>query len=658
MLKNFIYLLMLSTFFSGCDVKVDDGVFTCDPENGPACPDGYKCIKYGIEGIWKCHLNSTPECGDGKLDTETGELCDIDVFSASATPTAAMCGGESFRRCTANCVPVCVSCGNFTIDTSFNEVCDGTNLNQQSCETLGYYGGTLQCSLNCLEFDYENCTGYCGDQIINDGEGEVCDTNSFAGADCSDSTDSMISDDGTILCSDTCQLDFSQCLRCGDGEINVIGEECDGTELNGETCDGTVVCNNNCTLNYENCNTCGNGIVDDGEECDGTALNGSVCGDFGFSNGELLCDDNCNLMNISCYSIYDSTATKVVGNSIVADNNGFIYITGKSTIIDSFGNIFVAKYTLDGSEVWFNEFDTGLLDTGHDIVFDGTDYLYIAGESAFDSSDSTPVIIKLNTDGVLQWGEIKTYPHNNARYFSLKIYQNSIYATGVSDASFIITRVSTSSGLESWAKIYASTAYDNSKSITGDSSGNIYICGKTNGNFDGNHSSNNAPDIIIAKYNSDGTNLWKKQIGDLDDAEYCRDIILNSNYLYLTGFTTSNNMDIIIAKFSTEGTEIWTKIEGGGELDMGNSITTDLYNNLLITGETRGNLEPDYLIGSGTHNSFVMKFNEDGTKLWVKQWSPDTNISGNDIVVDGSNIFTVVCKNYNSMQIIKSGNLP
>ena len=46
-------------------------------------------------------------------------------------------------------------CGDGII--SGNEQCDGTNLDGQTCQSLGYYGGTLSCKADCT-FNTSGCT--------------------------------------------------------------------------------------------------------------------------------------------------------------------------------------------------------------------------------------------------------------------------------------------------------------------------------------------------------------------------------------------------------------------------------------------------------------------------------------------------------------------
>ena len=67
------------------------------------------------------------------------------------------------------------------------------------------------------------------------------------------------------------------------------GEECDGGDLNGQTCtslgrgDGPLACNADCTFDTSACATCGNGAVEGGESCDPPFANGGAPG----------CDPNC-----------------------------------------------------------------------------------------------------------------------------------------------------------------------------------------------------------------------------------------------------------------------------------------------------------------------------------------------------------------------------
>lgn len=53
---------------------------------------------------------------------------------------------------------------------------------------------------------------------------------------------------------------------------------------------------------------CGDEVIQDGEECDGTNLNTQSCSTKGFSTGTLLCASNCVFNTIQCSTTSSSTS--------------------------------------------------------------------------------------------------------------------------------------------------------------------------------------------------------------------------------------------------------------------------------------------------------------------------------------------------------------
>ena len=77
-------------------------------------------------------------------------------------------------------------CGDGTIKGG--EVCDGSNLDGESCESLGYTGGSLACASDC-SFDTSACftvTASCGDGVINGFEECEPSDDAACPGDCSD----------------------------------------------------------------------------------------------------------------------------------------------------------------------------------------------------------------------------------------------------------------------------------------------------------------------------------------------------------------------------------------------------------------------------------------------------------------------------------------
>lgn len=115
----------------------------------------------------------------------------------------------------------------------------------------------------------------CGDGFVDRRAGEDCDPAAAREAFAC----------GSAAFISGCDPDSCRCTLCGDGILD-DGEECDGTDVDGELClDGTdAVSCRGCVLDYGDCPLCGNGRRDPGEECDylatGDFLNPTDCSEL------------------------------------------------------------------------------------------------------------------------------------------------------------------------------------------------------------------------------------------------------------------------------------------------------------------------------------------------------------------------------------------
>ncbi len=314
---------------SGCTAasKCGNGIV----EEGEAC-DGTRLndrtcateVGFGSVGTLVCNstctgfittgCNASTTCGNGKL--EVGEVCDTTNLKGATCDSEVGPGSKGTVLCGSDCKSLNLSgcsaatqCGNSKLDEG--ELCDGTNLNNATCESIVGPGstGTIKCGDGCKHFDTTQCSKAtsCGDGEIN--ANEKCDGTNLAGRTCSDVVG--FGSQGILKCADNCMdFDTTKCtpeVKCGNGKLDA-GEVCDGTMLNGATCSslvgfgstGTVKCNDKCTgFDTTKCSaekTCGNGKLDDGEVCDGSLLNGRTCAQqVGFgSTGTPACNSTCS----------------------------------------------------------------------------------------------------------------------------------------------------------------------------------------------------------------------------------------------------------------------------------------------------------------------------------------------------------------------------
>ena len=174
----------------------DDGNST----NGDGCSDscmpepGYSCTGDPSRCERTCGnstVNSGENCDDGNL--VNGDGCS----SSCMVEPGFVCSGAP-----SSCQELC---GDGVVEPS--EDCDGANLDGQSCESIGmgFTGGTLGCSSTC-ELIISGCTtSMCGNGQIE--SGEVCDGSNFNGQSCQ----SMGFDSGSLSCNGCASIDTSGC---------------------------------------------------------------------------------------------------------------------------------------------------------------------------------------------------------------------------------------------------------------------------------------------------------------------------------------------------------------------------------------------------------------------------------------------------------------
>ncbi|MEK6940704.1 MAG: LamG domain-containing protein [Nanoarchaeota archaeon] len=148
-------------------------------------------------------------------------------------------------------------------------------------------------------------------------------------------------------------LTAQQCEQpgyCGDGVLNQVIEECDGTDLGEETCEslgftgGRISCLETCQYDTGGCTigidpfVCGDGIINqDIEECDGTDLGGQTCESLGFEAGTLGCTESCfydtsrceEATNLIAYWSFDE-GTGVITTDVIHGIEGLFSYDGVS----------------------------------------------------------------------------------------------------------------------------------------------------------------------------------------------------------------------------------------------------------------------------------------------------------------------------------------
>ncbi len=202
-------------------------------------------------------------------------------------------------------------------------------------------------------------------------------------------------------------------------------------------------------------------------------------------------------------------------------------------------------------------------------------------------------------------------------------------------ADMFVTKYSPS-GTRLWTRQLGSSASDRGQGIAVDSGGNVYVTGSTSGSFDGN-SSYGGTDWFVVKYNSDGEKQWSKQRGVNYGKEDAGTAIAvsDSGYVYATGY--ANDTDIVIIKLASDtGNTSWETISTTST-SSGDAIAVDDLSNVYITGHTGTDLNTKIVLGNT--DAFIIKYDSGLSQQWIQQFGTSAYERGDGITVSGDYLY-------------------
>jgi large repetitive protein len=305
------------------------------------------------------------------------------------------------------------------------------------------------------------------------------------------------------------------------------------------------------------------------------------------------------------------------GTAVAVGRDGDVYIAGSTNggypgapeANAGDHDVFLAKFSPDGTQLWAHELGSDQEDYGLGIAVDHSGDAYITGYTygrlpgaAASVGFADAFLAKYSAAGARQWVD------------EFGVAQHSAVSDG----------------------------------ITVDRAGNAFIVGNTNGRLPGQPESNaGAYDAYIAKYSTTGARVWVHRLGTPEN-DYGYGIALDqAGNAYMTGDTqgsipgagtrnAGNGSDVFVAKYSTAGKRLWTQQLGARGVDHGAAVAVDGAGNAYVTGYTNGRLPGASGANAGGSDVFVAKYSEKGSRLWVQQFGSRGADGGNGVAVDGA----------------------
>jgi len=348
-----------------------------------------------------------------------------------------------------------------------------------------------------------------------------------------------------------------------------------------------------------------------------------------------------------------------IANNLFLDeqSNAYIYCTVYDSVFGQ-TNLCAIKYGAGGNILWKTVYDNpfGTIDQLQDVIKDSQNNSYITAYCSEESSIKI-LLIKLNQNGDTVFSRITSIPNhetllshsicsdNSGNIFILADGRN--LTTGKID--FIIVKYN-SAGVVSNYKIFEG-------SPEGDDNGIKILCDNTGNVFAGVNSfySGVSYDIVIYKLDNNLNEIYTKRINgsaNLDDGIVDMQLAYDNNILF-TGKISGAGSEWDIGTFklnNSSGDIIWQKnFNGtGNHLDLPYVLTTDVSNNIYVTGYSRNSASIQ------SEDIVILKYDKNGSEIWRRIYNDSVNGTdqGFSICTDSQkNVYVAGCADQGNQHV-------
>lgn len=432
------------------------------------------------------------------------------------------------------------------------------------------------------------------------------------------------------------------------------------------------------------------------------------------------------------------------GYGVVADSSGSAYLVGQAsggttvttTVFNADGSTagtipsagaaeaFIIKYSASGVVQWITRVSSAAADFARYVVIDSSDNIYVAVSTAATTaqtitaynSDGTTfattfaglgggdtVVVKYDSSGFVQWmvniGNATTVesPWSMTIDSSSNVYVAQNWGGGP-NGDIQIRKLNPTNGAIVWTLRIGSDGGDNAYGLTTDSSGNLYV-GCTNSNISPanmrfynlagtliltvTNPGGNFNTGFLVKYDSSGTLIWVRRIGNAANATMYGLTTGNNDELYQVGtgsggslraygqqmslfssIGNSGGTDGFVVKYNTNGKAQWVaRIASTGD-DIVYGTATDSFGNMYVTGQTGNGVTTTFFNADTTafattlvsvgNDAFIAKYSTDGVVQWVASitstgtdigYAAATDSSGNLYITGQGGSATVTANN-------------
>ncbi len=354
--------------------------------------------------------------------------------------------------------------------------------------------------------------------------------------------------------------------------------------------------------------------------------------------------------------------------SLFVDNQGNVYVTGCSYNILTDFDYATLKYDASGNLLWVRRYNGpgNGQDYATSLFVDNQGNVYVTGRSYDSLTNLDYATLKYDTNGNLLWERRYNGPgnHNDVATSLFVDINSNVYVTGRSEVSGIDFDYATlkydASGNLLWERRYNGPGndYDEATSLFVDNQGNVYVTGISFG-------SSTYYDYATLKYDTNGNLLWVRRYngpGNHNDAATSL-FVDNQGNVYVTGcsYNILTDFDYATLKYDASGNLLWERRYNGpgNDYDEATSLFVDNQGNVYVTGRSYDSLTNlDYA---------TLKYDASGNLLWERRYNGPGNYndgaaslfvdSDGNVYVTGSSEGSGTDLDYATLKYDTNGNL-
>ncbi len=334
--------------------------------------------------------------------------------------------------------------------------------------------------------------------------------------------------------------------------------------------------------------------------------------------------------------------------AIVIDALGNSYVAGESDGIGTARDIITVKYDPNGVQIWAKRFNgaSNGNDVGNSIVLDGSGNVFVTGYTTNMAGNRDYVTLKYDASGNQQFAVIYAGAGNgNDEAVGIAVSNNRVYVTGTSvnasgNSDLVTLRLNQNTGATQWIKSINGTANSNDVSYSLLAYNNdVVVVGQIDNTATGH-------DYVTTYYNGNNGNIsWQKTYDFTNTNGFATALCVNATGNFAVTGVVSNGglIEYHTLLYNTSGTQLWinkvnTNLSG---VNANPQIAVDpIANHFYVSGEKLG-VNSDIL---------VYQITPSGNKTWEETFNGAQNsVDGAvDLVVNSMGVIYVAGASLNS----------